>query len=125
MRVRGSQRRELVPPAPSPPHGPSATLPTVALESIRRVRPPTPRATVAVAAAILLLIVPDLGRRARAPFVLGPLLVYVLDPAVGWLTRRRAPRWLAILLVYAATIVILVEGLSLLFGPLLRQAVAL
>src|SRR3990172_6281169 len=55
------------------PHGPSATLPTVAMESIRRVRPPSPR---------------------------------------------------AIVLVYAATIVILVEGLSLLFGPLVRQVVA-
>jgi len=96
----------------------------VALESIRRVRPPTPRATVAVAAAILLLIVLYLGRSALGPFILGALLVYVLDPAVGWLTRRRAPRWLAILLVYAATIVILVEGLSLLFGPLVRQVVA-
>ena len=96
----------------------------MALESIRRVRPPTPRATVAVAAAILLLIVLYLGRSALGPFILGALLVYVLDPAVGWLTRRRAPRWLAILLVYAATIVILVEGLSLLFGPLVRQVVA-
>src|SRR3990172_6626314 len=106
------------------PHGPSATLPTVAMESIRRVRPPSPRAIVAVAAAILLLIVLYLGRSALGPFILGALLVYVLDPAVSWLTRRRPPRWLAILLVYAATIVILVEGLSLLFGPLVRQVVA-
>src|SRR3989304_976686 len=70
MRVRGSQRRDLVPPAPSPPHGPSATLPTVALASIPPVKPPSPRAIVAVAAAIPLLLVLYLCPRAPGPLIL-------------------------------------------------------
>jgi predicted PurR-regulated permease PerM len=82
---------------------------------------PSPRALVALAAGFILLGVLYLGRGALGPFIVGALLVYVLDPAVAWLTRRRAPRWLAILLVYLVAIVVLVEGLSLLFGPLVRQ----
>jgi predicted PurR-regulated permease PerM len=57
---------------------------------------PSPRAVVAIGAALLLLAVLYLGRGALGPFIVGALVVYVLDPAVGWLTRRRTPRWLAI-----------------------------
>jgi predicted PurR-regulated permease PerM len=83
----------------------------------------SPRALVALLAALVVLGVLYLGRGALGPFIVGALLVYILDPAVGWLTRRRTPRWLAILLVYAVAIVALVEGLSLIFGPLVRQLV--
>jgi predicted PurR-regulated permease PerM len=84
---------------------------------------PSPRALVALVAALVVLLVLYLGRGALGPFIVGALLVYILDPAVGWLTRRGTPRWLAILVVYAVAIVVLVEGLSLLFGPLVRQLV--
>jgi predicted PurR-regulated permease PerM len=93
------------------------------MQRTRALGSPSPRAVVAIGAALLLLAVLYLGRGALGPFIIGALLVYVLDPAVGWLTRRRTPRWLAILIVYAVAILVLVEGLSLLFGPLVRQVV--
>ncbi|MET1231701.1 MAG: AI-2E family transporter [Candidatus Limnocylindrales bacterium] len=95
----------------------------MASEIARRVRLPSPRATVAIGAAVLLLIVLYMGRSALGPFILGALLVYILDPAVGWLTRRGLRRGLAILIVYAVVIVVLIEGLTLLFGPLVRQII--
>jgi len=72
---------------------------------------------------VLLLIVLYMGRSALGPFILGALLVYILDPLVGWLTRRGLRRGLAILIVYTLVIVVLVEGLTLLFGPLVRQVI--
>jgi predicted PurR-regulated permease PerM len=95
----------------------------VASEIAHRVRPPSPRAAVAIGAAILLLVVLYMGRNALGPFILGALLVYILDPVVGWLTRRGLRRGLAILIVYAIVIVVLVEGVTLLFGPLVRQII--
>ncbi|HVQ22628.1 MAG TPA: AI-2E family transporter, partial [Candidatus Saccharimonadia bacterium] len=95
----------------------------MASEIAGRVRLPSPRAAVAIGAAILLLVVLYMGRGALGPFILGALLVYVLDPLVGWLTRRGLRRGLAILIVYAVVIVILVEGVTLLFGPLVRQVI--
>jgi predicted PurR-regulated permease PerM len=64
-----------------------------------------------------------MGRGALGPFILGALLVYILDPVVGWLTRRGLRRGLAILIVYTLVIVVLVEGVTLLFGPLVRQVI--
>jgi len=78
---------------------------------------------VAIGAAVLLLVVLYLGRSALGPFVLGALLVYILDPVVGWLTRRGLRRGLSILIVYTLVIIVLVEGAALLFGPLVRQIV--
>jgi hypothetical protein len=95
----------------------------VASELARRVRPPSPRAAVAIGAAALLLIVLYMGRGALGPFILGALLVYILDPVVGWLTRRGLRRGLAILIVYGLVIVVLIEGVTLLFGPLVRQVI--
>ena len=95
----------------------------VASEIARRVRLPSPRATVAIGAAVLLLIVLYMGRSALGPFILGALLVYMLDPAVGWLTRRGLRRGLAILIVYVVVIIVLIEVVTLLFGPLVRQIV--
>lgn len=95
----------------------------MASEIAGRVRPPSPRAAVAIGAAILLLVVLYMGRGALGPFILGALLVYILDPVVGWLTRRGLRRGLAILVVYTLVIVVLVEGVTLLFGPLIRQVI--
>jgi predicted PurR-regulated permease PerM len=95
----------------------------VASEIAGRVRPPSPRAAVAIGAAILLLVALYMGRGALGPFILGALLVYILDPVVGWLTRRGLRRGLAILIVYTLVIVVLVEGATLLFGPLVRQVI--
>ena len=44
------------------------------------------------------------SREVLLPFVLALVVSYVLMPAVLFVERRRAPRWVAILLVYAATL---------------------
>jgi predicted PurR-regulated permease PerM len=79
-----------------------------------------------IAAAIVAGIVLYLGRHALAPFIIGALFVYLFDPLVGWLARRRLlgrqmPRGLAVLIVYAVAVLAIVEGVSLLLGPLARQ----
>lgn len=45
-----------------------------------------------------------IGRAVILPFLLAVLLAYVLFPAVRLVERTRAPRWLAILFVYAVSI---------------------
>jgi len=67
-----------------------------------------------------------LGRDVMAPFVVGILVVYLLDPVVERLARigvggRRVPRALVILLVYVAAALVLVEFVLLLVGPLVEQ----
>jgi predicted PurR-regulated permease PerM len=67
-----------------------------------------------------------LGRDVLAPFVVGLLAVYLLDPIVERLARieiagRRAPRVLLISLVYLVAIVLVAELALLLVGPLVAQ----
>jgi predicted PurR-regulated permease PerM len=106
-----------IPVAPTAPAAPSepAGLPV-----------PSRRVLVLVAATIVLGIVFWLGRDVLAPFVVGLLIVYLLDPLVERLARarvagRRAPRALLILLVYVVATLVLVELLLLLVGPLVDQ----
>jgi predicted PurR-regulated permease PerM len=61
------------------------------------------------------------GREALSPFVVGLLLVYLLSPAVERLSRTGVPRWIAILVVYAVVILVIVQGLSFMLGPLVEQ----
>jgi predicted PurR-regulated permease PerM len=94
----------------------------------RRLEPPTPRVALVIAAAVVVGVFLYLGRHALTPFIIGALLVYILDPAVGFLSRvrigkRTIPRGLAVLLVYIATFFIVVEAFALLLGPLISQAV--
>ncbi len=96
--------------------------------SVRRLRAPTPRMALAVAAGVVFLVLLWLGRSVLTPFIIGVVLIYVLSPAVEWLaarhipfTQRRLPRGLAVLLVYVLAVVILVEGFALLLRPLLQQ----
>ena len=99
--------------APTPADGP-------------RVRPPTPRAALVLVGAVVVGILLYLGREALTPFIVGLLLVYLLDPPVERLSRLhlgpiRLPRWLAILVVYAIAIVLIVELLNITLQPLARQ----
>jgi predicted PurR-regulated permease PerM len=103
---------------------------TTAQRNIRRIRPPTPRVALLLGAAVLLLVLFYLGRGALGPFIVGLIIIYVLDPAVEWLSHRRLPlggrprripRAIAVLVVYALAVVLLVEGFSLLIGPLVQQ----
>ena len=65
-----------------------------------RFAPLSPRVAVLIAAAIVIGILLWMARDAVRPFVVGLLLVYLLDPPVRWLVRRGLRRTLAILLVY-------------------------
>ena len=91
-----------------------------------RISLPTPRVALAIAAAVVVAILLFLARDALTPFIVGLLLIYLLDPAVGWVARQRVasrtmPRGLAVLIVYGITIVVVVVGLRLLLGPLISQ----
>jgi predicted PurR-regulated permease PerM len=44
------------------------------------------------------------SRQVLLPFVLALVVAYVLSPAVLWVERRRVPRWVAVLIVYALTL---------------------
>jgi predicted PurR-regulated permease PerM len=95
----------------------------------RRLALPTPRVALVIAAALVIGVVLYLGRSALTPFVVGLLLIYLLDPAVGWVSRLRigrfgVPRGLAVLIVYAITIVVVVVALRLLLAPLVSQLLA-
>src|SRR3954471_21336615 len=92
----------------------------------RRLMLPTPRVALVIGTALLIGIVLYLARSALTPFIVGLLLIYLLDPAVGRVARiplgkRHVPRGLAVLIVYAATVVVLIVAPPLLSGPLVTQ----
>ncbi len=87
----------------------------------RRLRAPTPRVALLIAAVAVAAVVLYLGREALTPFILGLVVIYVLDPAVEWLSRGRLPRWLAVLVVYAVALGVVVEGLNLILAPFVEQ----
>ncbi|HET7676950.1 MAG TPA: AI-2E family transporter, partial [Candidatus Limnocylindrales bacterium] len=94
----------------------------------RRLQAPTPRVALLAAAVVVLAVLLYLARHVLAPFVIGMVLVYALDPLVDRLARLRLPglgrplpRGLAVLVVYLVVAVVLVEGLALLFRPLAQQ----
>jgi predicted PurR-regulated permease PerM len=86
-----------------------------------RLRPPTPRVALVLLGALLVLCVLYLGREALSPFVVGLLLVYLLDPPVERLTRTRLPRPAAILAVYGAALLLVVEAINLTLRPVADQ----
>ncbi len=86
-----------------------------------RLQPPTPRVTLMLIAAGIIGVLLYLGRDALTPFVIGLILVYLLDPPVERLSRGPIPRWLAILIVYAVAIALFVGAISLTLQPLVRQ----
>jgi predicted PurR-regulated permease PerM len=95
-------------------------------DAAKRLAPPTPRVALLIFAAIVVGVVLYMGRHALTPFIVGALLIYILDPAVDFLARRRLagrrlPRGLAVLIVYVITFFVVVEGLTLLLSPLIRQ----
>ncbi len=86
-----------------------------------RFAPVSPRVALLIGAAILVGILLWMARDAVRPFVVGLLLVYLLDPPVRWLVRRGMRRTLAILLVYVVTVVLIVEFLNLTLTPLINE----
>ena len=90
-------------------------------QSGRRLRPPTPRVGLLILATMLVAVILYLGRDALSPFIVGLLLVYLLDPPVESLRRLYVPGWLAVLIVYGIALLLLVEIMSLTLTPLVRQ----
>ena len=108
------------------PELPARAAEVAARPAPRRIQMPTPRVALVIATAIVIAVVLYLARGALTPFIIGLLLIYLLDPAVGWFTRlrvgqRRLPRGLAVLIVYGITVLVVVIGLRLLLGPLISQ----
>ncbi len=83
----------------------------------------SPRVAVLIATAVVLGVLLWMARDAVRPFVVGLLLVYLLEPPVRWLVRRGMRRTLAILLVYVVAIVAIVEAITLTLTPLVNELV--
>jgi predicted PurR-regulated permease PerM len=90
-----------------------------------RFAPVSPRVVVMIVAAVVVGILLWLARDAVRPFVVGLLVVYLLDPPVRWLARRGVRRSLAILIVYVLAVLVFVEFLNLTLTPLINEIVRL
>ena len=113
-------------PAGPAPAGPAPAGPAPVARPPTGLPLPSRRVLVLLAGAAVLAALLWLGRDVLAPFIVGILVVYLLDPLVERLARirvagRRVPRALLILLVYVAATVVLVELVLLLIGPLVDQ----
>ena len=90
-----------------------------------RLVPLSPRVAVLIAAAILIGVMLWMARDAVRPFILGLLLVYLLDPPVRWLTGRGMRRSIAIIVVYVIGFLLFLEFLNLTLTPLINEIVRL
>jgi predicted PurR-regulated permease PerM len=111
----GSEGQAIVLPddarhVPTPPREPPRTLP-----------PPTPRVALLLVTVGVVAVLLYLGREAISPFIVGLLIVYLLDPPVERLARLRVPRWLAVLVVYVVAGIVVLEALNLTLRPLVDQ----
>ena len=88
----------------------------------RGLAPLSARVAILIVAVVIAMAVLWMARDAVRPFIVGLLIVYLLDPSVRWLARHRVPRPLAILLVYLLVIVAIVEFLNLTLTPLVAEA---
>ncbi len=84
----------------------------------------SPRVALLIGAVIVVGVLLWMARDAVRPFVVGLLVVYLLDPPVRWLVRRGVRRTFAILLVYVVTVVLIVEFLNLTLAPLINEIVS-
>ena len=85
----------------------------------------SPRVAVLIGAAILIGVLLWMARDAVRPFVLGLLMVYLLDPPVRWLARRGMRRSIAIIVVYVVAVLLFLEFLNLTLTPLINEIVRL
>jgi predicted PurR-regulated permease PerM len=114
----GADARSVAAPVTPVPAGPVEAAPLVRILPLPG---PSQRAVLMIGAAIVLGIALWMGREAIAPFVVGLLIVYLLDPLVERIARFGLPRWLAILLVYVVGIILIIELFALTLGPLVAQ----
>lgn len=87
----------------------------------RTLPPMSPRVALLAVTLTIVAVVLYIGREALGPFIVGLLVVYLLAPPVEWLARLHVPRPIAILVVYAAAITLVVEGLNVMLQPLVDQ----
>jgi predicted PurR-regulated permease PerM len=87
-----------------------------------RFTPLSPRVAVLIVASALLGFLLLIAQDSVRPFIVGLLFVYLLDPPVRWLARHGIRRSLAILVVYAGTILVVVELLLITVAPLVNEA---
>jgi len=115
------------PPALAPAPPPTVTLPPVpfvvhpADGGPTHLAPLSPRVIVLIGAAIVVGLLLWMARDSVRPFVIGLLLVYLLDIPVRRLVRRGMRRSFAILLVYVVAIVGIVGFLALTLTPLINE----
>lgn len=83
--------------------------------------PLSPRVAVLLVAAVVVGMLLWMARDSVRPFIIGLLAVYLLDIPVRWLVRRGLRRSLAIMLVYIASVLIIVEFLALTLTPLVNE----
>lgn len=86
-----------------------------------RFAPLSPRVATLIAGAVVLALLLAMAADSVRPFIVGLLLVYLLDPPVRWLVRLHLPRVLAILIVYVVAIVLIIEFLALTLTPLINE----
>jgi predicted PurR-regulated permease PerM len=120
---------EVAPPAAPPSNAWVAALPpppfvdaTAARDKLRFATL-SPRVAVLVAVALVVGVVFWMARDSVRPFIVGLLLVYLLEPPVGWLVRHGLRRTLAILLVYVVALLAIVEMISLTLTPLVNELI--
>ncbi len=88
-----------------------------------RFAPLSPRVALLIGAAVVIGLLLWMARDSVRPFVVGLLLVYLLDPPVRWLVRHHVRRTLAIAIVYVAAVLGFVEFLNLTLTPLINELV--
>jgi predicted PurR-regulated permease PerM len=105
---------------PPPPFVDSASYP-----DHPRLAALSPRVAVLIVTALVIGLLLWMARDAVRPFVLGLLLVYLLDPPVRWLARRGMRRSIAIVVVYVVAVLLFLEFLNLTLSPLIDEIVRL
>jgi len=123
--ARAEPPTEAMPPEPpteaTPVEPQAGTATARAAAPDLRLRAPTPRVAFVIIAGVALVALLYAGRDILAPFVLGLFFVFLLDPPVEWLARRRIGRGWAVLLVYLTVTAIVVVLVAITAGPLISQ----
>jgi predicted PurR-regulated permease PerM len=83
----------------------------------------SPRVALLIGATVVVGLLLWMARDSIRPFIVGLLLVYLLEPPVRWLAKRGVRRTVAIAVVYIAAILAFVEFLNLTLTPLINELV--
>jgi predicted PurR-regulated permease PerM len=86
-----------------------------------RFAPMSPRVAVLIIAAIVVGLLFWMARDSLRPFIVGLLIVYLLEPPVRWLVSRGVRRTIAIAIVYVVAIAGIVLFLEVTLTPLINE----